>query len=60
MAKIMRRQGALQDPPLVQALLSDPRAGWLLLVELESDGMCSVTDRTAVIDCKVNGKRSRP
>jgi thiosulfate dehydrogenase [quinone] large subunit len=32
MAKVMRKQGVLQDPPLVQALLNDPRAGWLWAV----------------------------
>ena len=29
MAKVMRKRAMLQDPPLVQALLNDPRAGWL-------------------------------
>lgn len=29
MAKVMRKRAMLQDPPLVQVLLNDPRAGWL-------------------------------
>lgn len=33
MTNIVTRKGdAVQDPPLVQALLSDPRAGWLWLL----------------------------